>query len=177
MIPKTRKCMACRERAVTPTSLPVYTTVIEHDGRKYTVSLNDFHILQCQKCGSIVLNDATNEALSDALRAEAGLLGPKEILAHRGKLGYTQKQLAALLRISDSTLSRWETGAQIQQRAMDALMRVFFSSSEARAILSGSSSELANQQTRERGRHGHSVASETPALPGTETTLLPPRSV
>jgi putative zinc finger/helix-turn-helix YgiT family protein len=138
--------MDCRERAVEATKLPVYTTGIVHDGRKYTVSLDDFHVLQCRNCGAIVLDDSANEAITDALRREAGLLGPKEILAYREKLGYTQKQLAALLRISESTLCRWETGAQIQQRAMDALMRVFFQSPEARAILSGMSGELAGQQ-------------------------------
>jgi hypothetical protein len=30
------------------------------------------------------------------------------------------------LDVSESTLSRWETGAQIQQRAMDKLLRGFF---------------------------------------------------
>jgi hypothetical protein len=37
--------------------------------------------------------------------------------------------------IAEATLSRWETGAQIQQRAMDAFLRVFFRSAEARGVL------------------------------------------
>ncbi len=122
---------------------------LEHDGRKCSVTVNDFRVLQCQRCGAIVLDDSANETLSRALRREAGLLGPEEIHANREKHRLTQKQLASYLRISESTLSRWETGAQIQQRAMDALLRVFFDSSEARSILAGSSGAVPNPlQTR-----------------------------
>ncbi len=135
MTPTLRKCMACRERAVAPTTLPTYTADLEHDGRGYTVTINDFQVLQCQRCGAIVLDDAADDRLSDALRQKAGLLTPGEIRANREKLGLTQQQLANALRISMYTLSRWETGGQIQQRAMDAFLRVFFESSEARAIL------------------------------------------
>ncbi len=149
MTPALRKCMSCRERSVSPTTLPTYSAELEHDGRKYSVTVNDFRVLQCQRCGAIVLDDSANETLSRALRREAGLLGPEEIHANREKHRLTQKQLASYLRISESTLSRWETGAQIQQRAMDALLRVFFDSSEARSILAGSSGAVPNPlQTR-----------------------------
>jgi hypothetical protein len=39
------------------------------------------------------------------------------------------------LRIASATVSRWETGAQIQQRALDLLMRLFFGLSEVRSAL------------------------------------------
>ena len=78
-------------------------------GRKYTVTVKDFRVLQCQRCQVIVFDEAANETLSNALRVEAGLLRPEEIHANREKLGLTQKQLAGFLRISESTLSRWET--------------------------------------------------------------------
>lgn len=132
-----RRCISCRERAVAPTVLPTYTTELEHDGRSYTVSVKNLPVLQCENCKAIVLGDDANTAISAALRREAGLLSPEEIRANRERLGLTQKQLAQYLRISESTLSRWSTGAQIQQRAMDALLRVFFLSAEARLILAG----------------------------------------
>lgn len=132
-----RRCISCRERAVSPTVLSTYTTELEHDGRTYTVSVKDLRVLQCEHCKSIVLDDDANAALSAALRREAGLLSPEEIRANRERLGMSQKQLAQYLRISESTLSRWSTGAQIQQRAMDAFLRVFFLSAEARLILAG----------------------------------------
>jgi DNA-binding transcriptional regulator YiaG len=115
---------------------------MEHDGRKYTVSVADFRVLQCERCGAIVLDDSANERLDEALRAEAGILKPTEIRQNREALGLTRQQLADLLRISMFTLTRWETGAQIQQRAMDTLLRLFFQSGEARRIL-GAPREMA----------------------------------
>src|SRR5205085_481887 len=48
--------------------------------------------------------------------------------------------LAAYLKVSDSTISRWENGRQIQQLAMDLLLRGYFNVRELRlyfAALSG----------------------------------------
>jgi DNA-binding transcriptional regulator YiaG len=73
--------------------------------------------------------------LSDALRATAGLLQPGEIRAGREALGLTQKELANYLQIAEATLSRWETGAQIQQRSLDKLLRGFFGVEEFRRFL------------------------------------------
>ncbi|MDR3622613.1 MAG: type II toxin-antitoxin system MqsA family antitoxin [Paludisphaera borealis] len=130
-----RKCMACRERKVRRTTLEHYSTSVDHDGRGYDLVLDDLEVLQCENCGAIILEESANKRISDALRREVGLLLPEEIVASRNRLGLTQKQLAAYLKIAESTLCRWETGAQIQQRAMDGLLRVFFQSAEARAIL------------------------------------------
>jgi putative zinc finger/helix-turn-helix YgiT family protein len=133
--PLARKCMVCRERAVSPIKLDSYETELEHDGRKYAVTIADFEVLRCRNCGEVYLVEGADERLSEALRAAAGLLSPTEIRKRREELSLTQKQLAGFLRISEFTLSRWETGAQIQQRSMDAFLRVFFQSGEARRLL------------------------------------------
>jgi putative zinc finger/helix-turn-helix YgiT family protein len=136
-----KRCMHCRERAVSPTKLDSYETELEHDGRKYAISVADFSVLKCQHCGAIYLDEAADERLSEALRTKAGLLLPGEIRKGREDLGLTQKQLANLIRISEFTLSRWETGAQIQQRSMDAFLRVVFQSADARRILGAPEAE------------------------------------
>ena len=128
------KCGSCRERAINPVVLPTYSTELEHDGRTYRVTLK-YYVARCENCGNIMLGDGASRKLSEALRHEAGLLQPGEIRAHREALGLTQKSLSGYLLIAEATLSRWETGAQIQQRAMDAFLRVFFRSAEARSIL------------------------------------------
>ena len=135
MKPYPWKCATCRIQAVEPATLPKYVADLEHDGRKYQVVVENLDVLQCRHCGAIVLDDDASDRLSDSLRAAAGLLSPEQIRRHREGLGLTQKQLASLLRISESTLSRWETGGQIQQRCMDAFLRVVFESVEARSIL------------------------------------------
>lgn len=161
------KCGTCRERAVNPAVLPRYATELEHDGREYRVSVTSLQVARCDKCGAIMLDDAANRRLSDALRSQAGLLQPSEIRAHREALGLTQRALAGHLHIAEATLSRWETGAQIQQRAMDQFLRVFFQSSDARRILGcpeakrdvTSSWEVLR---RDGGRESISAGSEAP---------------
>jgi DNA-binding transcriptional regulator YiaG len=49
--------------------------------------------------------------------------------------GLTQKQFAHLLGVGEATVSRWETGAQIQQRAMDRFLRVCLASPAAVELL------------------------------------------
>jgi putative zinc finger/helix-turn-helix YgiT family protein len=135
MKPYPWKCGKCRQRAIKPATLKDYSTDLEHDGRKYHVSVANFEVARCENCGSMVFDDAANRRLSDALRSAAGLLFPAEIRTHREALKLTQKALANCLQIAEATLSRWETGAQIQQRAMDRFLRVFFESGEARRML------------------------------------------
>jgi putative zinc finger/helix-turn-helix YgiT family protein len=103
-----------------------YSTDLEHDGRSYHVALPDLRVFRCEACGVLVLPDESHRRLSLALRTEAGLLTPAEIKRNRDKLGLTQKQLADLIQVAECTVCRWETGAQIQQRAMDQLLRLFF---------------------------------------------------
>jgi len=124
--PFPRKCATCRERTVSPTVLPTYAAELEHDGRAYQVTIPEVPVLQCSHCGAIVLVDAAEQLLSAALRHQAGLLTPSQIRQDRERLGLTQKEIATALRISESTVSRWETGAQMQQRSMDLLLRAFF---------------------------------------------------
>ena len=81
------------------------------------------------------LDDEANNRVSDALRAKAMLLTPEEIRRGREALGLTQKQMAQYLQVGESTLSRWETGGQIQQRSLDRLMRLYFHVPEARRYL------------------------------------------
>jgi putative zinc finger/helix-turn-helix YgiT family protein len=127
--------MHCRERAVSPATIPSYQREVEHDGRRYAIAVDQLMVLQCGNCGEIVLDDAANRRISAALRAAAGLMSPGEIRRRREALGLIQKQVASALQISESTLSRWETGAQIQQRCMDRFLRAFFDVGELRSYL------------------------------------------
>ena len=129
------KCGECGQRAVHPATLDTYSADLDHDGRTHRITVGQFPVARCERCGAIVLDDVANRRLSEALRAAAGLLQPNEIRAGREQLGLTQKELAHYLQIAEATLSRWETGAQIQQRSMDRLLRGFFSVPEFRRFL------------------------------------------
>lgn len=129
------KCNSCRERDVAPVTLPSYTADLEHDGRAYTVTVSDLDVLRCGQCGNQVIPDDAFDRLTAELRRQAGLLAPSEIKGNRDRLHLTQKALAGHLRVSESTLCRWETGGQIQQRAMDLLMRLYFDIPQVREQL------------------------------------------
>jgi putative zinc finger/helix-turn-helix YgiT family protein len=128
------KCGNCRQRVVALETVQ-YTTQVSHDGREYTVNIPALVVPKCSACGTIHLDDAANRAISQAFREVAGLLSPEEIRSGRDNLGMSQQELADQLGIAVSTLSRWETGAQIQQRAFDRLLRAFFGVPELRRYL------------------------------------------
>ena len=128
------KCLHCRQEAVVPARVS-YSTEVEHDGRTYAVNVPDLEMPRCEKCGELVRDDAANRRITAELRCNIGLLSPEQIRDNRETLGLTQKQLAKRLGIADATLSRWETGLQIQQRALDKLLRLYFAFPEARSAL------------------------------------------
>ena len=101
----------------------------------YTVTVPELKVPRCQSCGELVLDSAANRQITEALRQHLRLLTPGQIRTNRETLGLTQRQLASHLGIAEATLSRWETGGQIQQRALDRLLRLYFSSPSVRATL------------------------------------------
>lgn len=129
------KCARCGARAVEPAVLS-YSTDMEHDGRLYSVRVPSLGAPRCGKCGEIVLDVAANRQISEALRRQVGLLSPSVIRENREALALSQKEMASRLGIAEATLSRWETGGQIQQRALDKLLRLFFGMPSARKALS-----------------------------------------
>ncbi len=117
-------------------SLP-YSTVVQYDGRGYTVDVPEFRVPCCKNCGAMVFDDSANDQVTDALRRQVGLLPPDRIRSNRESLGLTQRDFANLLGVGELTVSRWETGSQIQQRSLDRLMRLFFAFPEVRDALIG----------------------------------------
>ena len=120
-----RKCGKCRQKAVVLATVP-YTIPIAHDGRKYEVALPSLSVPKCGNCGAISIDNEADRQIDKAFRRVAGLLSQEEIREGRKKLGYEQQEFADLLGISASTLSRWETGAQVQQRFHDGILRAIF---------------------------------------------------
>ena len=84
--------------------------------------------LGCPKCGEIVLRfqDAKrlHEDATAIYRKRHGLLSADEIRAIRERYSLTQADLARLLRLGDNTVSRWESGRNVQTAAMDILLRL-----------------------------------------------------
>lgn len=132
------KCNACREKLVVPVTVD-YATEMEHDGRTYQFTVPALMILECSNCHTRMLPDEASGKIYSKLREEAGLLEPHEIRQNRETLGLTQKELAKHLGIADSTLSRWETGGQIQQKSLDRFLRCYFAYPKMRQDLANES--------------------------------------
>ncbi len=84
--------------------------------------------LKCPKCGEIVLRfreaKRLHEDASEIYRRKHGLLSADEIRAIRERFNLTQADLARLLRLGANTVSRWESGRNVQTAAMDMLLRL-----------------------------------------------------
>lgn len=92
------------------------------------ISVPSVRYLGCPKCGEIVLRFQDSKRLhEDAIaiyRRKHGLLSADEIRVIRERFGLTQANLARLLRLGANTVSRWESGRNVQTAAMDILLRL-----------------------------------------------------
>lgn len=84
--------------------------------------------LRCPKCGEIVLRfqeaKRLHEDACEIYRRKHGLLSAHEIRGIRERFSLKQADLARLLRLGANTVSRWESGRNVQTAAMDILLRM-----------------------------------------------------
>src|SRR5262245_46869807 len=111
-------CPTCGKEEVFAATV-AYQAKIGHDGRMYEFEIPELKTAKCRSCGALLFSNSADDQIRLALRAHIGLLTPDEIRTKRETLGLSQKKLAELTGIAEATVSRWETGALIQSRAMD----------------------------------------------------------
>jgi putative zinc finger/helix-turn-helix YgiT family protein len=143
--PFPRKCPKCRKPALAPV-VEDYATTLDHDGRSYAVTVPALAVLTCSACGNRTLDDEANKAVTRALYRAAGLLEPEAVRALLARHKVTQKQFAEQLGLAEATVSRWVTGAQIQQRAFDTILRAYDAVPEFREHLARKGSSVAPGQ-------------------------------
>jgi HTH-type transcriptional regulator/antitoxin MqsA len=84
--------------------------------------------LRCPKCHEVVLRfqeaKRLHEDATALYRREHGLLSADDLRAIRDRFGLKQADLARLLRLGANTVSRWESGRNVQTAAMDMLLRL-----------------------------------------------------
>lgn len=84
--------------------------------------------LRCPNCGEVVLRFQDAKRLGEdtiaIYRKKHGLLSADEIRAIRERFNLTQADLTHLLHLGANTISRWESGRNVQTEAMDILLRM-----------------------------------------------------
>jgi len=84
--------------------------------------------LRRPKCDEVVLRFQDSKRLGeDAIaiyRRKHGLLSADQIRTIHDQFNLTQIELARLLRLGANTVSRWESGRNVQTAAMDILLRM-----------------------------------------------------
>ena len=110
------------------------TMMRETRGRLHTpvngedVAVPDVPHFKCPKCREQVLTYMPARRFEeDAIalyRKKYGLLSGDEIRAIREHHNLTQVELARLLRLGPNTISRWESGRNVQTAALDVLLRL-----------------------------------------------------
>jgi putative zinc finger/helix-turn-helix YgiT family protein len=90
--------------------------------------------LVCPRCGYKTLHGSRMSeymhAAADAYRRKKQLLTSQEIRSRREQLRMTQDQFASYLGVGSASVKRWELG-QVQDRAMDRLIRIMTDPAEA----------------------------------------------
>jgi putative zinc finger/helix-turn-helix YgiT family protein len=135
-------CGQCGAEKVFPEKI-AYETSLRYEGRDYQVTVSELPALKCRECGAVLLNNESDAHLSSAFRAKLKLLQPETIREGRKRLSLNQREFAELLGVAEESVSRWETGAQMQSRVVDKIMRAYFASPEARRVLDAARTDFA----------------------------------
>ncbi|HWG43391.1 MAG TPA: type II toxin-antitoxin system MqsA family antitoxin [Gemmataceae bacterium] len=98
----------------------------EYEGDRGTilVEAKDVPIQVCDACGETFSGPPAAQIRHDAICRALKLLTPEEIKSLRERLGKTQQEFAELTGIGEATISRWERGRLLQNRANDNFLRL-----------------------------------------------------
>ncbi|MGH7173755.1 MAG: type II toxin-antitoxin system MqsA family antitoxin [Gemmataceae bacterium] len=104
----------------------VVTERFTYDGDRgpILVEAKGVPIQVCDACGETFTGPEAARIRHHAICSALGLLSPEEIKALREHLGKTQQEFAELTGIGEATISRWERGRLLQNRANDNFLRL-----------------------------------------------------
>jgi putative zinc finger/helix-turn-helix YgiT family protein len=178
-------CFECQCGSLMPAEVSMTGT---RQGESFTVRLQGF---RCEACGfETVDSEQSGEftrLVSDAYRTSHRLLTGKEIRACRAQLGMSQQEFATYLGTGSASVKRWEIG-QIQDKAMDELIRLKTDPHAARANLQRLERQIPEQFVVSEGKdvtlvftsteygkyvHPHAMTIETFAVVNRDDLTVP----
>jgi putative zinc finger/helix-turn-helix YgiT family protein len=105
--------------------------------KKITIVAENVPVEVCTHCQETFSGPKAGLIRHRAICRALGLLTPEEIVALRERLGLSQAELAKLTGIGEATISRWERGRLLQNKAMDRYLRLLAANPENVQTLKG----------------------------------------
>lgn len=96
------------------------------DGAKSVALSAEVPVFTCSECGFEFLTWRAEVRRHAAVCAYKGVLTPSQIKAGRESFSANRAEYARVSGIGEASIGRYESGAQIQTRAIDRLMRLSF---------------------------------------------------
>ena len=96
----------------------------ESEKRTITIVAENVPVKVCTACHESFSGPDAANIHHRAIGLALGLLTPEKICAIRERLGLGQANFAELLGISEETISLWERGRLLQNKAMDRYLRL-----------------------------------------------------
>jgi putative zinc finger/helix-turn-helix YgiT family protein len=119
-----RHCPSCGLGKLVPTTVTDHF-FHEEDGTRMRVVVEKVPVEKCTKCDEVFRGPEAAQLHHEAICTTFGFLTPREIVDLRDKiLRLTQEEFSRLTGIGLATISRWERGRLVQNRAMDRYLRL-----------------------------------------------------
>jgi putative zinc finger/helix-turn-helix YgiT family protein len=116
-------CGACHQAPLEAIRADDAFEFLSDDGLLHVVA-HDVPFEWCPHCGERFGGPEAAAVRHRAICKALGLLTPEEIRGIRDRLGMTQAEISKLTGIGEATISRWERGRLLQNRANDRYLRL-----------------------------------------------------
>ena len=133
-VPKASKCPSCGLAELRPRVVDESFEFGAEDG-SIVVEARSVPVEICAHCGEPLSGREAALIRHRAICAALGLLTPEEIKGTRDALNLSQTEFARLTGIGEATISRWERGRLLQNRAHDRYLRLLSSNPQNLTLL------------------------------------------
>jgi HTH-type transcriptional regulator/antitoxin MqsA len=121
---KLQRCPTCGHAPLQEETITDHFEYRDDGEEPRMIEVPNVPIEVCPNCGERYFGPAAARAQHAAVCRTLGLLTPEEIQAIRERFGPTQAEFARVTGIGEATISRWERGRMLPNRAMDRYLRL-----------------------------------------------------
>lgn len=136
--PEFARCPICGRMALSDANLENYRASVRHDEAVHQFDIPVLPVNRCGDCGEVFFTVDSDRLIARGLRRYLRLLQPEELQTRLDALGIPSADVARAVGVALAQLDEWRQGVSVQPRAIDNLLRVYFSFQQVRDALSPS---------------------------------------